>query len=71
MKTIYIHSRLTPRGRKGSRKSKQRNKCRKTNNRFKKLKKREKKKKKEKENFIELQKANVEAAVYNNGKKSD
>ena len=54
-------------GEKNIRKSKQRNKCRKNNNRFKKL--REKKKKEE--NATELQKPNIEAEVYNNNKKYD
>ena len=58
---IYLHQRLT--ARKESRKSKQRNKCRKNNNGFKKLKK--------KENSTELQKPNVDAEVYNNSKKFD
>jgi len=58
---------------KNSRKSKQRNKCRKNNYRFKKLeiKKEKKKRKKEKESSTELQKPNIKAEVYNNNKKYD
>ena len=50
------------------RKSKQRNKCRKNNNRFKKLKIIEKEKWNKTKNSIELQKPNAEAEVYNNKK---
>ena len=53
---------------KNSRKGKQRNKCRKNNNRFKIFLKREKEKK---EYSTELQKPNVGAEVYNNNKKCD
>ena len=58
-------------GEKNSRKSRQRNKCRKNNNTFKKLKRKKEKGKKKKENSSELQKPNVEAEVYNNKKKCD
>ena len=58
-------------GGKDSRKSKQRNKCRKNNNRFKKLKIKIKNRKETKQNSTELQKPNVEAEVYNNTKKCD
>ena len=68
MNKIYIHKRLTARG-KNSRKSKQRTKCRKNNNKLEKLKL--KKEKRKKENSTELQKPNIEADVYNNNKKCD
>jgi len=57
-------------GEKNSRKDKQRNKCRKNNNRFKKLKIKIKKRDREikKENSTELQKPNIEVEVYNNSK---
>ena len=47
-----------------SRKSKQKNKYRKDNNRFKNLKLRKEKRKKKKENSTKLQKSNIEAEVY-------
>ena len=50
-------------------KGKQRNKCRKKNNRFKKLK--VKKKRKNKRNSTGLQKPNVETEVYDNNKKCE
>ena len=50
-------------GKKNSRKSKQRNKCGKNNNRFKKLKLKKEKIKKEEENSTDLQKPNVEAEI--------
>ena len=57
---------------KNSRKSKQRNKCRKNNYRFKKLEvKKKKRKKKEKESSMELQMPNIKAEVYNNNKKCE
>ena len=55
-----------------SKKSKQRNKCRKNNIGLKiKIKKRGKKKEEEEENNTELQKPNVEAEVYDNNEKCD
>ena len=53
-------------GQKNSRRSKQRNKCRQSNNRFEKLKL--KKRKKTEENSTELQNPNIEAEVYDNKK---
>ena len=55
-------------GEKNSRKSKQRNKCRKNIIGLKRLKI---KRKEKKENSTELQKPNIEAEVYNNNKKHD
>ena len=63
MKKIYI--KINCKGEKNSRESKQRNKCRKNNNRLKKLKLKIKKREK-KENSINVQKPNIE--VYNNKK---
>ena len=51
-----------------NRKCKQRNKCRKNNNRFKIF---LIKKKQKEENSTELQKPNIEADVYDNNKKCD
>ena len=57
-------------GEKNSRKSKQGNKCRKNNNRFKNQKLKLKKREKRKENSTEWQKPNIEAKVYNTSKKN-
>ena len=61
-------------GERDCRKGKQRNKCRKNNDRFKilkiKIKKKENRKKK-KENSPELQNLNIEAEVFNNNEKCD
>ena len=73
MKFIYIKDYLQ--GEKNSRKSNQRNKCRKNIIGFKKLKikiiKKRKEKKGEKKENTELQKPTIEAEVFNKNRKCD
>ena len=64
IKKIYVHLRLTARGKEQQEKQ-TKVKCRKNNNRFKKI------KLKKEEKSTELQKPNVETEVYNNNRNYD